>query len=124
MKTSEANIKITRHGDESITVSVLMPIWIKSEDDGSFLVDIPLLAMKTFAKDENDVEKAANEAVKSFCIAADKFGKGLEAELAFLKWELLEEEEDNLLFNFSSSDDVYGQMMQTGEKYSEKLELA
>jgi len=41
-----------------------------------------MIGLETFAKDERDVPVAISEAVVAFCIAAEKFGRGIEVELA------------------------------------------
>ena len=82
---TEANIEITRNG-EKLAVSVLMPVWNRFADHGNLLVELPLLGINTIAKDENDADKAIEEAIASFCFAADKFGQGIEKELQALGW--------------------------------------
>ncbi len=83
MKKTTANFKIT---DENKQVSILTDIQIftKPSGRGYISVLIPSLAIDTIAKDENDVAAAVNEAVCSFFIIAEKFGKGIEEELKLL----------------------------------------
>jgi hypothetical protein len=79
----EANIEITRNG-EKLAISVLMPVRNRLTDHGNLFVELPLLGINTIAKDENDIDKAVEEAIMSFCVAANKFGQGIEKELQAL----------------------------------------
>lgn len=127
MNTTEANIKITRNGDKLISISVFMPIWNKQSDHGNLLVQIPLLGIETIAKDENDAEKAIDEAIASFCIVAEKFGQGVEKELQALGWIPVDSEtnESALGYNVSDTDAMLERLMQTGENYvNPHLEIA
>src|SRR5215203_6092192 len=78
MDTIEANIKITREKDKHVSVSVNMPIWNKRTEDGNLKVMIPFLGIDTIASNEADAESAVGEAICSFCIVSDKFGRGIE----------------------------------------------
>lgn len=122
MRNTEANIEITRKNGVLHSVSVIMPTWNKFDlDNNIFFVDIPMLGIKTFAKDENDSVKAIHEAVKCFSIAAEKFGKGLDQELVDYGWsKVLENAHSSLNFNIDSNDEVIEQIMKTGEPFVEK----
>lgn len=124
MEIASANIKISRHGDVLNSITLSMPIWSKVESDESIELNIPLFGIKTFAKDEEDIDSAVEEALKSFCIVAEKFGRGLETELGALGWEFVEEENENSLLDYNPHDAVLEQMMGTGEEYSNNLVLA
>lgn len=59
-----------------------MQILIKKTNCGKHLnVSIPSLAMKTIAKDENDIQSAVDEAIVSFFLVSEMFGKGFKNEL-------------------------------------------
>lgn len=125
MKPTEANIDITRRGNKLFSVSLNMPTWSKCEDDRSLSVHIPLLGIKTFAHNKSDTEDAIREAIKSFCIASDKFGQGIEKELAALGWKLVKDGAEHTELGFTPNDDMLEQIMQTGDQYAEaKLEFA
>ncbi|SFD25409.1 hypothetical protein SAMN05518672_1011289 [Chitinophaga sp. CF118] len=127
MNTLEANIKITRNGEKLSSVSVMMPIWNKLSDHGNLLVKLPLLGISTIAKDENDADKAIEEAIASFCIVADKFGQGIEKELQALGWIAVNGEngEPLLGYNVSDTDALLERLFETGENYINKhLEIA
>lgn len=127
MNTTEANIKITRNGDKISSISVFMPIWNKHSDHGNLLVQLPLLGIETMAKDENDAEKAIDEAIVSFCIVSEKFGQGIEKELQALGWIHIHSEtcEPVLGYNVSDTDVMLERLMLTGENYiNQHLEIA
>lgn len=127
MNTIDANIEITRHGKTLFSVSVIMPTWNKMEDDNVLSVNIPLLGIKTFAKNEDDAEEAVKEAIQCFCLSAEKFGQGLEKELQTLGWLRSKNEEKHVLLDYSVSDNNYvlEQIMQTGEQHAyADLEIA
>lgn len=119
MKTTEANIKITRSEDKLTSISVFMPIWNKISDHGNLLVQLPLLGIDTIAKDEIDAEKAIEEAIASFCFVAEHFGQGLVKELQALGWIAFDGEtgEPLLGYNVSDADAMLERLMQTGENY-------
>lgn len=125
MNTTEANIEIIRHGETLSSVSVIMPRWIKAEYDNTLSVNIPFFGIKTFAKDEEDSEIAIEEAIKCFCLAAERFGQGVEAELQTLGWNRIKEENEHSLLSYSVPDTnvVLEQIMQTGEQYAHNLEI-
>jgi hypothetical protein len=130
MNTTEANIKITRNGDKTSSVSVFMPIWNKQSDQGHLLVKLPLLGIETIAKDEKDAEKAIEEAITSFCTIAEKFGQGLEKELMSLGWTAVDGKTGEPVLGYAISDEsdadaLLERLMQTGENYvNPNLEIA
>ncbi len=130
MNTTEANIKITRIGTKIVSLSVFMPIWNKHSDHGNLLVQIPLLGIDTIAKDENDAEKAIEEAITSFCIVAEKFGQGVEKELLSLGWTAIDGETGEPMLGYTVSDNsdtdiMLERLMQTGDNYvNQHLEIA
>ncbi len=108
----EANLAITRENGVLSFISLVLPVWIKCED--IFSISIPMFHLKTFAKNESEIQVAVEEAVKSFCIAAEKFGRGLEAELGELGWS---KEDSDLSFNLPQSD-VMQQIIETAETFA------
>lgn len=126
MQVNEANIEIIRKDKKLLSVSISMPIWDKTSDDNFITVNIPLLGIKTFAENEVDASVAIKEAVKAFCINSEKFGKGIESELKVLGWGFNERMDDliTMSYSVSNSNSVIDQIMQTGEQFAEKLDLA
>lgn len=117
MNNNEATLELSKHDGGITELSVIMPIWSKKVEDGSFLVNIPLLGLKTFATDESDIDIAVEEAIKCFCISASKFGNGVDAELKELGWKLDENQNDHILFNLTSDDnELLNNILQTGEQ--------
>ena len=125
-KTVSGNIEIKRLKGKLDTVSVVMPVWDKTIEDGFLSINIPLFAISTFAKDESDIDQAVREAITLFCINAEKFGNGLETELRVLGWNHGETKKNmtSLSFEVSQRNQVFGQVMQTGEQFAEKLDIA
>lgn len=119
MKTSEANIKITRIEDVLSSISLIMPTW-KHQEDTSLSVIIPLFGIKTFAKDLDDADIAINEAIKCFCIASEKFGQGIEKELQTIGWSTVDNNHSLLNYSIDSNDNiVLEQIMETGDQFAE-----
>ena len=123
MKNQEANIEIRRVDGVLKSISVVMPVWEKEEEDGIFAVEIPLFSTKTFAKNENDAEVALREAIQSFCISADRFGKGLENSLKSIGWNLESQNDNKSVLVFKKKNDILNQLMQTGDEFAGELEL-
>jgi hypothetical protein len=119
MNILEANIKLTRKNHKLVSVSVNMPIWNKHSEYGKLEVILPMLGIKTIAKDENDAEKAIEEAIISFCIVAERFGQGIEKELESLNWIAVDDAsgEPILGYNVTDPDSVIERILQTGENY-------
>ncbi len=128
MQINEANIDILRKDGKLVSAFVSMPIWDKLGMDDFISVNIPLFGIKTFAKDENDADKAIHEALTAFCINAEKFGKGLEEELKSIGWKIIpsksNENFSSMVYSVSNTNSVLDQIMQTGEQVSQRLELA
>jgi len=112
--TTEATIKITRNGSRVTSISVSMPIWTKLNDSGNLSIQIPFFSIGTIAKNENDAEKAIEEAIVSFCIISEKFGQGIEKELQVLGWKTIEA--DSLEYEINT-DSVLEEIFKTGENY-------
>lgn len=126
MKITEASIEINRKKGKLFSISVEMPIWDKLSNDDFISINMPLFGIKTFAQNELDAEKAIDEALRVFCMNAEKFGKGLEIELKLIGWSFTEQSENFTLmsYNVKNNNTVIGQIMQTGEQVVQKLELA
>lgn len=119
MNIQEANIKVFRVNEKVDSIAVLMPIWSKQSEHGNLLVKIPMLGLETIAKDDLDADKAIEEALVSFCIAAEKFGQGIEKELQALGWIAVDDEsgEPVLGYNISDTDSVIERIMETADNY-------
>ena len=130
MQTNEANIEIVRKNKKLFSIAVVMPMWDKIGDDNFLRIDIPLFNLKTYAQNEGDAESAIEEAIKVFCINAEKFGAGLENELRILGWSHYTEIDEvvSMVYNVSDTNVVMEQIMETGENYAHthslELELA
>lgn len=123
MKPSEANIEITRHNDALASISVMMPIWTKVAIDGGVNIKIPLLGLTTKAANDQQVDAAFEEAVKCFCMSAEKFGQGLDKELLTLGWTLVGDDSSHLDFNVGDSFALES-IMETGNVVCKELEMA
>lgn len=117
----EANIEITR-ANGLVTISVSMPTWNKQTDSGFVEVSIALLGIRTFARDQDDAERAISEAIQCFCIQADRFGRGLDKELEDLGWHLQHEQATIKLMDFpiQKNNLVMDQLMQAGEPFARR----
>lgn len=126
MNDNEATLELTKLDGGINALSVIMPVWSKKVEDGSFLVNIPLLGLKTFAHDENDIDISVEEAIKCFCIASNKFGNGIDSELKELGWVLDLKQDDHVLFNLTSkNNELLDSLLQTGEQIAfDHLEFA
>lgn len=127
MKINEANIDIIRKEGKLISVCVEMPFWDKMSDDNFISVNIPLFGIKTYSENDVDSDKAIEEAINLFCINSEKFGKGLEVELKLIGWSFSSQTEEGITsmsYSISNSNTVLDQIMQTGEKYIQKVNLA
>jgi hypothetical protein len=119
MGTRDISMKISRIGGQLVGVSMIMPTWLEERENGSFSVKLPLLGdIQSYAQGEEDVTIAVNEIVELFCLAAEKFGKGLEKELEMLGWEKVSPKAKNktvaLLRYKSNNSPVFDSMAQTG----------
>lgn len=119
MFTTEANIVLTRSAEKLTSVSVSMPVWTnKSDFDDNLIVRLPLLSIETIAKDDLDAETAIREAIISFCLAAEKFGQGVEKELQSLGWNETDDNGNPVLgFCVSETDELLERLLKTGDNY-------
>lgn len=126
MKQSPGNIVISRKGGKLHTISVAMPIWDNIGEDGFLSIDIPLFNLKSFAKDESNADESIREAIVAFCIGAEKHGKGLETELKVLGWSFTDQTENMTVMSFELSERNFmlNRVMQTGESFADKLDIA
>ncbi|VAW16546.1 hypothetical protein MNBD_BACTEROID03-689 [hydrothermal vent metagenome] len=123
MITQEANINILRNDGVLKTVSVALPVWTKDGEDGFLSVDIPILGIKTFAKDDSDVDSAIREAIHLFCLNAEEFGNGLENELKLTGWNFSNRSFSEASLYWGTNDDIIDMILETGNSYTEILEL-
>lgn len=124
MTTLEANIDITRAPNGILkSVSLALPVWTKESEDGFLSVNIPILGIKTFAKDESDVDSAINEAITLFCQNAEDFGNGLENELKLAGWNSSDRKFLQSSLYWATNDDIIDLILETGDFYTETLEL-
>jgi len=55
--------------------------------DRSISIILPMFGdLRTYAKDEDDMKVAIDEAIQLFRIASEKFGMGIKKELKMLGW--------------------------------------
>lgn len=116
-------MEITRSGEVLSSVKLIMPTWQKVGDNKLIYIDLPFFGLNTCAKDEADIEIALKEAVSCFCIAAERYGLGLESELEFVGWEKDTSEKDNQhsFMNLIPNNTAFDFMINTGE--TQALEL-
>ena len=127
MKNRETKIEIVRQHGELQSVSVLMPTWDKIENDNSISINIPLFGLKSHVFNNMDHSETLSDTVKAFCMAAEKYGNGLESELNILGWEFCDDSSDDnisMIYPITSRDTVIEQIMSTGETQAMILELA
>ncbi|MEZ4809236.1 MAG: hypothetical protein R2819_02645 [Allomuricauda sp.] len=125
MITQEANIDIIRSQEGVLkSVSVAFPVWIKDREDGFLSVDIPILGIKTFAKDESDVDSAIKEAIILFCLNSEEFGNGLENELKLAGWNFSSRKFTSASLYWGTNDDIIDLILETGSPFTETLELS
>lgn len=126
MKITEANIEINRKEGKLVSISIDMPIWDRIAEDEFVSVNIPFLGIKTFAKDDTDANTAIKEVINLFCITNEKFGNGLETELRLLGWDFVSEDLNtgSVIMAYNTSNFIIDQIMETGDKFVETLELA
>ncbi|MBV8252951.1 MAG: hypothetical protein JO154_10130 [Chitinophaga sp.] len=113
--TTEATIIITKNEGKTTFISVRIPIWTRRNDCGNLSVNIPLLGFETIAIEENDAEKAVEEAIISFCVIAERFGKGIRRELQALGWRVTGD--DKLEYGIIDSNTVVRSIFRTGRLY-------
>jgi len=101
-------IEITREDHRLVSVKTIMPTWNRLGADGKTYISIPFLGLETCSLGDNDTDKAFEEALTAFCIVAEKHGLGLESELEFLGWTLVEKRDDtlSLLSNNSTNESI------------------
>lgn len=84
-----ASIQIKPNGADKVDITVNMPIWSRIGTDGKIYITLALLGgLTTFANKQEEVDDVIREAIKSFFISLDKFGKGFKQELSALGWQL------------------------------------
>lgn len=125
MKTSaEPIIEVIRHNEKLSSLKVIMPIWNESGEDNKIYTKIPLLGgLKTYSINENDTDIAVKEAIECFCIAAERYGNGLENELENIGWVLTLSSDNRTVLNIDSSNSMFNLVLQTGETTALDLEL-
>lgn len=124
MITQEANIDIIRNDKGALkSVSVALPVWTKESEDGVLSIDVPILGIKTFAKNELDVDSAISEAIHLFCVNSEEFGNGLENELKLAGWNFSNRKFSQASLYWGTNDDIIDLILETGSPYTETLEL-
>lgn len=122
---TNANIIVSHLGDHSASITVSMPIWVRESDHGHLNIKMPFLGIDTVARDEQDSEKAIEEAIISFCVVAERFGHGIENELRALGWKdytkdgktILGYETEGISSYSESVDGLLNRLLETGENY-------
>lgn len=122
--TTDAKIRLARTETGILkSIAVTMPIWFKESNSGFFKVGLPLIGIETTAKDEEDSDIAIMEAIKVFCLVAERFGNGVEKELQALGWKPVDETtgEEILGFDSKDPDSMLDRLMRTGENYANEI---
>jgi len=116
MENNESTIEIERVDGKLISAKLVIPVWTrKDEDDGLLYASIPMLNLETYGIDEDDLEIAIQETVEGFILVSEKFGEGIESELADLEWEKqIVKEPTHIYFDFKTEKPVYKNMINTG----------
>ena len=123
--TQEANIDIIRNSKGVLkSVSVALPVWAKEGEDGFLSIDVPILGIKTSSKDESDVDSAIREAIHLFCLNSEEFGNGLENELKLAGWNFSDKKFSGSSLYWGTNDDIIDSILETGNPFTETLELA
>ncbi len=119
MKHTSASLEVVKDGT-SFSINVIMPVWHKEVND-AVKVEMPLLGLSNYASNENEIQTAVDETVLCFCIAAQKYGKGIDAELNKMGWSNYAN--STLEFDAYEENDVMESIMNTGDQYVNSLEL-
>jgi hypothetical protein len=124
MNTNEPLIEITRTDNILSSVKVIMPTWNELRDDNKTYCKIPLLGgLNTYAMNDNDAQIAVKEAIHCFCIAAEKFGQGLENELIMLGWQELSKTDNVSVFSIHTDIAAFELILETGETTAVQVEI-
>lgn len=108
------SIEISRESNKIHSVKMVMPVWKRNGNDDLTYVEMPLLGLMTYGKGDEDVDLAIEETIKAFCIASEKFGLGLESELQYIGWKMLNETSNSTLFVLEVKDSLMEEVMHTG----------
>ena len=95
------------------SVSVIMPIWDKENQDGSKSINMPFFGINFHAVEGMNIEELTHDAIKGFCLNCERFGFGLETELIALGWEHFS---NNTMVYKVVDNFVFEQMVNTGDK--------
>jgi hypothetical protein len=115
MINSEPIIEINREG-KTLSVKAIIQTWNKFEG-GHICIHIPFLGgLITHAENEQDAEKAVEEAFHCFVIISEKHGMGVENELSFIGWNKESGESKNhSIFTIDNLNSAMESMMETGD---------
>ena len=115
MINSEPIIEIKRDG-KILSVKAIIQTWNRSEGN-HICITIPFLGgLITHAENEQDAEKAVEEAFHCFVIISEKHGMGIENELTFIGWNREEGEDKNhSIFTIENLNSAMESMMETGD---------
>jgi hypothetical protein len=122
MIDSEPIIEINREG-KTLSVKAIIQTWNKFEGE-HICIHIPFLGgIITHAKNEEDAEKAVEEAFYCFVIISEKHGMGIENELSYIGWNRDEVENKNhSIFTINNLNSAMESMIETGD--TRVLEMA
>jgi len=118
-------INIFQHKGKVTSMTVTVTYWDKLGEDDFLSIDVPMLHIKTFAKNLEDIEKSISESIKLFVINATHFGNGVESELTDIGWIVTGRDENSIQmeFGFDKSISIIEEILETGETIVETLEL-
>lgn len=112
MNSDNISIELSRVNGILKEVSISNLIWTKQNSFGSTEICLPFLGIYTSSPSENEIDVSIEEAIKGFCIACEKYGKGLESELESIGWINLDS--DRHVFNIAPQTDAFDMVLKTG----------
>jgi hypothetical protein len=122
MEAMNKNLQVeaTRKEGRLMTVKATMPVWSKIDVSGKLEVKMPFIGGETFCNSESAIEKATEEAFACFCLASERFGRGLEQELVVLGWKHTGAKENGVcILSFGPENETIDNVFDTG--YASRL---
>jgi hypothetical protein len=122
--SNEPIIEVIRKDGKLSSVKVIMPTWNELGEDNKIYTKMPMLGgIVTYAINELDADIAVKEAIHCFCVAADKFGMGLEKELESIGWNIVSKNDEHIILSIHSEMPAFELMLETGDTKALNIEL-
>ena len=109
-------IEIVRDRGTLKVFKAIMPIWTSNETSKFFMIDIPMLGIRTMSNTEEDSEKFINEAIACFCLLAEESEHGIIKELENTGWSIESDSVDKTILKFNSGNFGIESMVHTGSR--------